>query len=55
MTQLSKTADYKVVDGKASLTEVVAADESYYLLITGTTGATTDVEIASITLTVTEI
>jgi hypothetical protein len=55
MTQLSKTADYKVVDGESSLTEVVAADESYFLLITGTTGATTDIEIASITMTVSEI
>lgn len=55
MTTLTKTADYKVVDGKSSLTEVVAADESYYLLVEGTTAATTDIEIASITLTVTEI
>ncbi|MFA5382216.1 MAG: hypothetical protein WC356_03555 [Candidatus Micrarchaeia archaeon] len=55
MTQLSKTADYKVVEGEASLSEVVAADESYYLLVTGTTAATTDIEIASITVSVSEI
>ncbi len=54
MTQLSKTADYKVVDGKSGLSEVVAADESYYLLLTGTTAAATDIEIAGITVTVTE-
>lgn len=55
MAQLSKTADYKVVDGESGLSEVVAADESYYLLITGTTAATTDIEIAGITVTVSEI
>jgi len=55
MAQLSKTADYKVVEGESGLSEVVAADESYYLLVTGTTAATTDIEIASITVTVSEI
>jgi len=52
MTQLSKTADYKVANGESSLTEVVAADESFFLLVTGTTGSTTDIEIAGITVTV---
>jgi len=55
MAQLSKTADYKVVEGESGLSEVVAADESFYLLVTGTTAATTDIEIASITVTLTEI
>ncbi|MDD5010490.1 MAG: hypothetical protein PHQ00_00030 [Phycisphaerae bacterium] len=55
MAQLSKTADYKVVEGESGLSEVVAADESYYLLVTGTTAATTDIEIAGITVTVSEI
>jgi hypothetical protein len=55
ITQIAKTADYKVVDAKSSLAEVVAADESYYILVTGTTAATTDIEIASITITVTEL
>lgn len=55
ITQISKTADYKVADSKGSLAEVVAADESYYILIDGTTGGTTDIEIASITVTVSEI
>lgn len=55
MAQLSKTGDYKVVDGEASLTEVVAADESFYLLVTGTTAATTTIEIAGITVTVSEL
>lgn len=56
MSQLAKTADYKIVDGKSSITEVVAADESYYLLITATTAAVgVDIEIAGITVTVSEI
>ena len=55
ITQISKTADYKIIDSKGSLAEVVAADESYYILVTGTTAGTTDIEIASITVTVSEI
>jgi hypothetical protein len=55
MSQLSKTGDYKVVEGVTGLTEVVAADESFYLLVTGTTNALTDIEIASITVTVSEL
>jgi hypothetical protein len=55
ITQISKTADYKVVDAKSGLAEVVAADESYYILVTGTTAGTTDIEIASVTVTVSEI
>lgn len=55
ITQIVKTADYKVTDSKGDLAEVVAADESYYLLVAGTTAATTDIEIASVTVTVSEI
>jgi hypothetical protein len=54
ITQIAKTADYKVTDAKTSLAEVVAADESFYVLVTGTTAATTDIEIAGITVTITE-
>lgn len=55
MTTLTKTGQYKVVDGEASLTEVVALGDSYYLLVTGTTAATTDIEICGITVTVSEL
>lgn len=55
ITQIAKTADYKITDAKSSLAEVVAADESYYILVTGTTAATTDIEIASVTVTVSEL
>lgn len=57
ITQISKTADYKIIstDGKSSLAEVVALDESFYILVTGTTAATTDIEIASVWVTVSEI
>ena len=55
ITQIAQTADYKVVDSKASLAEVVAADEWYYLKITGTTAATTDIEISGYSITVSEI
>jgi hypothetical protein len=55
MVQLDKSADYKIADGESGLSEVVAADESYYLLLTATTAASTDIEVASITVTVTEV
>jgi hypothetical protein len=55
ITQISKTADYKIIDSKTGLAEVVASDESYYIKITATTGATCDVEIASVTITVSEL
>ena len=54
ITQISKTADYKVIDSKSGLTEVVAADETFYVLLTATTGETCDIEIAGITVTITE-
>lgn len=34
--------------------EVVAADEQFYVLLTGTTAASTDIQLAGITLTVQE-
>jgi hypothetical protein len=39
---------------KASLTEVVAADETFYCLITATTTASTDIALQGIAVTVTE-
>jgi len=39
---------------KTGLTETVDADETYYMIITGTTGANTDIALQGITLTITE-
>jgi hypothetical protein len=39
---------------KTGLTEVVAADETFYLLITATTAGSTDIALQGITLTVTQ-
>lgn len=55
ITQISKTADYAISDAKTGLTEVVAADETFYVLLTGTTAASTDIALQGITLTVTEV
>lgn len=56
MTQISVTSDTKIGSSqdKTGLSQTVATDESYYLKITVTTGATTDVDIRGITITVTE-
>lgn len=55
ITQISKTADYAINDSKTLATpEVVAANEQYYVLITATTLASTDIQLAGITLTVQE-
>jgi len=39
---------------KASLSEVVAADETFYVLITGTTGAATDIALQGVAIEITE-
>lgn len=53
ITQISKTADYAVNDSKTLATEqLVAANESYYLLVTGTTPASCDIALMSATVTV---
>jgi hypothetical protein len=57
ITQLSVTADTIMSatnTNKASLTEVVGADETFYVLLTGTTAALTDVALQGIAITVTE-
>lgn len=54
ITQVSVTADAIVSASKSSLTEVVAADETFYVLLTGTTAALTDIALQGITITVTE-
>lgn len=54
ITQISVTADAIVSSAKAALAEVVAADETFYVLLTGTTAASTDIALQGITVTVTE-
>lgn len=54
ITQISVTADAIVSASKGALAEVVAADETFYVLLTGTTAALTDIALQGITVTVTE-
>ena len=54
ITQISKTGDYLVNDGKASLTETTTAGKSYYVLVTCTSAAATDLDLQSVELSVTE-
>lgn len=57
MTQLSVTADTAVTTAntnKGSLTQAVGAAQSFYMLITGTTAASTDIALQAIAITVTE-
>ena len=54
MTQLSVTADTIISSTNASIsgqTEVVGADETFYLVITGTTAAATDVALQGVIVT----
>lgn len=50
MNQLSVTADTTLLRGAGSLTEIVADDETFYVLFTATTGALTDIALQGITL-----
>jgi hypothetical protein len=57
MTQLSATADAIMSDSntlKQGLDKVVGADETYYILITVTTAASTDVALQAVALVVKE-
>lgn len=54
MTQVSVTADTAVSQAKTGLTEVVTAGKSYYILVTATTAASTDIILLNPTITVTE-
>jgi hypothetical protein len=54
ITQISVTADAIVSAEKSGLSEVVAADKSYFLVITGTTGASTDIALMGATVTTKE-
>lgn len=53
-TQVSVTADTKVEVAKTGLAEVIAADKWLFILITATTGASTDIRLLGATVTVTE-
>lgn len=55
ITQVSVTADTKSEPTKTLTTaETVAADEQFYVLLTGTTAASTDVQLLGITVSVTQ-
>jgi len=56
MTQVSATADQAIDSGedKTGLSQTVAQDEMYYIVITVTTNASTDVDIRGVTLVITE-
>ena len=46
-------ADTAIATAKTGLTEVIAADETFYVLLSGTTAGSTDIDILGVTLTVT--
>lgn len=54
ITQISKTADYLINDSKTGLSHTVISGNSYYVLITITTAASTDVDLQGAEVTVTE-
>lgn len=54
ITQISVTADTTVATAKTGLTDTVEADETFYILLTGTTLASTDIDLQGVTVTVTE-
>jgi hypothetical protein len=54
ITQVSVTADTAVSASKTGLTEVVTSGKSYYLLVTATTAASTDIILQHPEVTVTE-
>ena len=53
ITQISVTAD-AIISSSKTVTEVVAADETFYVLLTATTGVLTDIALQGITITVSE-
>ena len=55
ITQVSVTADAIISASKTLATpETVGADETFYVLVTATTGASTDIALQGVTLTVKE-
>lgn len=55
ITQVAVTADTAVAAEKTGLAEVVAANETFYVLLTATTAAATDIILLGLTYTVTEV
>ncbi len=52
ITQVAVTADTAVAASKTGLSDTVAADEWFYVLITGTTAASTDIRFLGVTVTI---
>lgn len=52
ITQISVTADTIISSSKTGLSDTVGADETFYVLLTATTGASTDIALMGITITV---
>ncbi|MCH8177494.1 MAG: hypothetical protein IIC09_04735, partial [Proteobacteria bacterium] len=53
IAQISQTADYEINDSKTGLTEVVAANETFYVLLTADTGpSASDIALQAVTITV---
>jgi len=53
IAQISVTADYEIDDEKTGLTEVIAANETFYVLLTADTGASaSDISLQAVTVTV---
>lgn len=54
ITQVSVTADSIVNATKTGIAETVAANKKYYILITGTTAGSTDIDLMGVSVTVTQ-
>ena len=55
ITQVSVTADTAVASSKTlAAAETIAADETFYVLLTATTGASTDIALQGLTVSVTQ-
>ena len=52
INQISKTADYLINDEKTGLSHTVISGNSYYILIKSTTGASTDIALQGVEVTV---
>lgn len=54
ITRISVTADTVIASTVTGLTEVVAPDEAFYVLVSGTTAGSTDIDVIGGTITVTQ-
>ncbi|HUS39468.1 MAG TPA: hypothetical protein VMX74_08460 [Pirellulales bacterium] len=54
ITPIHVVADTAVASAKTGLTEVVAANETFYVLVSATTAASTDIDLQGVTVTITE-